>query len=164
MKKHVKFYNDFINEDSKILESLSDENEIRKLFRKWLKTKTVEEEKLLNAAAQVIATYWKPKNESLMNESVSMLTKQEILNLDKGFKKTYGFTTARIGKSSTKGKLLSITHRGNMGNSIKASVDPNLIKMGFPSIASLKKMFPNSKEEGSPDYSYVIEIQIDDPK
>jgi hypothetical protein len=74
---------------------------------------------------------------------------------DNGFKKSVGFT-----KITNKNGKLIISHSGNMGNSVKDSVNPNLKIAGLPTIEQLKKKYPSYKEEGSPDYSYTITFNI----
>jgi len=56
-------------------------------------------------------------------------------------------------------KFLSVSHNGNMGNTIERSVNPNLKQMGFQSIAKMKAIYPKFKETGSPDYSYFIKFK-----
>jgi len=75
--------------------------------------------------------------------------------LDDGYKKDIGFTHVK-----NKGGKLTIDHSGNMGNSIKDSVNPNLKLAGIPSIEQLKKKYSKFKEEGSPDYSYSITFTL----
>jgi len=70
--------------------------------------------------------------------------------------KSVGFTTVDLKK---RGKLLSIEHSGNMGNTIK-DVDENLKLMKLPSIKELKKQFKVVKEEGSPDYLYTLQLTV----
>jgi hypothetical protein len=66
----------------------------------------------------------------------------------------YGFTTARL-----KGHKLSISHAGNMGNSI-LDTSKNLQAMGLPSITELKDTYFLEDEFGSPDYMYTITFDI----
>lgn len=68
-----------------------------------------------------------------------------------------GFTSAKLDK---KREFLTITHNGNMGNSIERSVDLNLRMVGVPSIAMLKLTYQVIEEKGSPDYSYTIKFKI----
>ena len=63
----------------------------------------------------------------------------------------YGLTEVREDENT-----LEISHNGNMGNSIVRSVNPNLKELGYGSIASLKQLYKEYKEEGGPDYSYYI--------
>ncbi len=87
--------------------------------------------------------------ESVIKESKKYSFK-EISTLD-NYSNSCGFTEIKI-----KQNQLTITHNGNMGNSIERSVDPNLKICGFPTIKELKKHFQLIKEEGDPDYSYNI--------
>jgi hypothetical protein len=59
---------------------------------------------------------------------------------------------------------LTISHSGNMGNSITRSVDPNINSLGLPTISDLKKQYKVISEEGSPDYLYTIEFDLSDEK
>lgn len=59
-----------------------------------------------------------------------------------------------------KGDILTISHAGNMGNSITRSVDPNIIALGLPTIAELKKQYKVILEDGSPDYMYTIKFDL----
>ena len=68
-----------------------------------------------------------------------------------------GFTSVKLDK---KREVLTISHNGNMGNTIKHSVDPNLKMVGVPSIAMLKLTYQVIEENGSPDYSYMIKFKI----
>ena len=70
-------------------------------------------------------------------------------------RKTVGLTEAIL-----KGNTLIINHRGNMGNSIKHSVNPNLKIMGLPTIAELEKAFKVEEEKGTPDYFYYIKFKL----
>jgi hypothetical protein len=76
---------------------------------------------------------------------LSNLTPGSILNI--------GFTTVKLSKDK---KTLSIFHSGNMGNTIKHSVNPNLKLKNIPTVEELKSMYPNFKESGSPDYMYGV--------
>jgi len=67
-----------------------------------------------------------------------------------------GFTEFKLNKKG----ILKITHAGNMGNSIKNSVDPNLQKMGLPKVEELKKLYKVVVEKGTPDYYYVLELKV----
>lgn len=66
-----------------------------------------------------------------------------------------GFTSATLN-----GDILTITHNGNMGNSIEKSVNPNLDMMRLPTIQELKDTYEVVEEKGSPDYAYYIKIKI----
>ena len=66
----------------------------------------------------------------------------------------YGFTEVVITD-----KDITISHGGNMGNSIKESVNPNLEKLGFPSVENFKKTHEVIKEEGSPDYMWSLKLK-----
>lgn len=59
-----------------------------------------------------------------------------------------------------KGNILTISHSGNMGNSITRSVDPNINALGLPTIAELKKQYKVVLEDGSPDYMYTIKFDL----
>jgi hypothetical protein len=80
-----------------------------------------------------------------------------MLNLKPGSKQTIGFTTIKLSKDKT---MLSVFHSGNMGNTVKGSVNPNLKLGGFPTIDELKSTYPNFKENGSPDYMYSIHFYL----
>lgn len=67
----------------------------------------------------------------------------------------FGLTEAIL-----KGDELTVTHKGNMGNSISKNVNPNLEKIGLPTINELKKKFDVKLEEGSPDYMYKITFEL----
>ena len=54
---------------------------------------------------------------------------------------------------------LEISHAGNMSNTVKGSVDPNLKIAGIPSVKQLKKKFPKFIEEGSPSYMWSIRFE-----
>ena len=82
-----------------------------------------------------------------------------IKELESGFKTWCGFTTIEVNTKKGK-KLLTISHGGNMGNTIEDSVDPNLKIMGFPKVGTLKETFPIVKEEGSPNYSWYVMFDI----
>lgn len=82
-----------------------------------------------------------------------------IKELKPGFEAWCGFTTVKVNTKKGK-KLLTISHGGNMGNTIKDSVDPNLKIMGFPKVEALKEMFPIVEEEGTPDYSWYVMFDI----
>jgi hypothetical protein len=56
--------------------------------------------------------------------------------------------------------ILSVEHSGNMGNSIKRSVDPNLKRIELPTIEELKSIYEVIEERGSPDYYYSIEFDF----
>lgn len=77
------------------------------------------------------------------------------MKVKKGFKAQYGFTKIHYNNEG-----LLISHGGNMGNSIIHSVDPNLAKLGFPSIEEMKKTYEVIKEEGWPDYMWSILFKI----
>ena len=79
---------------------------------------------------------------------------EDIIN-SKNYRRDVGFTKIII-----KNNILSITHGGNMGDSIERSVDPNLEMIGFPTIEELKKKYEVIEEEGSPDYFWSIEFKI----
>lgn len=70
-------------------------------------------------------------------------------------KKSYGFTTVEKDVN-----FLTITHNGNMGNSIERSVNSNLKELGYKSIEELKNMYNCILESGSPDYMYKIKFKI----
>jgi len=65
-----------------------------------------------------------------------------------------GFTTA-----SLKGTYLSISHSGNMGNSI-LNVSENLKMIGLPGIDELKDTYFLVDEDGWPDYMYGVKFDI----
>ena len=67
----------------------------------------------------------------------------------------FGLTEAIL-----KGDELTVTHKGNMGNTISKNVNPNLEKIGLPTINELKKKFDVKLEEGSPDYMYKITFEL----
>jgi len=73
----------------------------------------------------------------------------------KNFNYSCGFTTAKC-----KAGILSITHNGNMGNSIDRSVNPNLELLGIETIQQLKTKYTVIKETGYPDYSYQIQLKV----
>jgi len=68
--------------------------------------------------------------------------------------RTVGFTEIKEDD-----KILEISHSGNMGNSIEGSVDPNITRIGLPTIAKLKQRFTNYYEDGSPSYWWVIQFK-----
>ena len=76
--------------------------------------------------------------------------------------KNIGLTTVALSTINTysKPRILSIEHSGNMGNSITSSIDPNLKKLGLPTISELKDIFDVIDEKGSPDYYYSIEFDL----
>ena len=82
-----------------------------------------------------------------------------IKELKPGFVKQVGLTSVEVFFKKGK-KLLVIGHAGNMGNTIKGSVDPNLKTLGFPEVDNLKEMFPVVKEEGTPSYSWYVMFDI----
>lgn len=82
-------------------------------------------------------------------------TKVQILELKPKFYKQVGFTKIKIDKNA-----LTISHGGNMGNSVKDSVDPNLERAGFPPVSSIKKMFSSYEESGSPDSMWSIKFDL----
>lgn len=56
--------------------------------------------------------------------------------------------------------ILSISHNGNMGNSIDMSINPNLKLMNIETIQELKSKYKLISEVGSPDYAYTIKFKI----
>ena len=77
--------------------------------------------------------------------------------LTPGKKRNVGFTKILLSKNKSQ---LEISHSGNMGNSVKDSVNPNLKLAGIPSIEQLKKKYTRFKEEGSPDYYWNITFEL----
>lgn len=71
---------------------------------------------------------------------------------------SYGFTNVKLQKN-----ILVISHNGNMGNSVETSVNPNLNKLGFPTVDELKNSLKVIEEKGSPDYSWCIKFDITSP-
>jgi len=71
-----------------------------------------------------------------------------------------GLTTISLSELGKSTKILSIEHSGNMGNSIERSVNPNLKRIGLPTISELKDIYEVIDERGSPDYYYSIEFDI----
>lgn len=85
----------------------------------------------------------------------------DLLSLCDNNIRIVGFTTTvSVSIIKSKTKILSIEHTGNMGNSIKTSVDPNLKHIGLPTISELKDIYEVIEERGSPDYYYSIEFDI----
>jgi len=73
----------------------------------------------------------------------------------KNFDIRAGFTRAKYKKG-----VLTITHNGNMGNSIEMSVNPNLKLLNIETIQELKDKHEVISEVGSPDYSYTIKFKL----
>lgn len=73
----------------------------------------------------------------------------------KNFNKNVGLTNVEL-----KNNILTITHTGNMGNSIERSVNPNLKLINIESIEELKNKYTLISEEGCPDYLYQIKFKI----
>ena len=71
-----------------------------------------------------------------------------------------GLTTIALSPLSNGRSILSVEHSGNMGNSIKHSINPNLIRKGLPTIEELKDIYDVIEERGSPDYYYSIEFDF----
>ena len=94
---------------------------------------------------------------------VKILKEAKMLNEAFDIKKAFGGKT-RLETGFTKVVLvknkLVITHAGNMGNSIKSSVNPNLKRLGILPIEKLKKLYSTEEETGSPDYLYYIRFNI----
>lgn len=94
-----------------------------------------------------------------LNEKVEIST-SEIKELFVNGKTVHrGLTDVEV-----KDDVLTISHSGNMGNSITHSVDPNLKSLGLPTIAELKKQYTVISEDGAPDYLYTIEFDLSDEK
>ena len=68
---------------------------------------------------------------------------------------SYGFTTVKLMANT-----FQISHGGNMGNSIETSVNPNLIKMGFPTVDELMGKLLVKEEFGSPDMMWHIKFDL----
>lgn len=76
---------------------------------------------------------------------------EEVEDLDESFYKSHGHTEITRNKTHT-----TISHNGNMGNTVKAHVKPNVDKMlGQGAFDRLKT---HGKESGSPDYAYSLKI------
>lgn len=58
-----------------------------------------------------------------------------------------------------KDDFINIEHAGNMGNSIESSINPNLKRLGIPTIEELKTIY-ETKESGSPDYYYSCGVWL----
>ena len=106
--------------------------------------------KNLNFAEQKVREAVRKEIKSLLSEAFDL---KKVFHDNKRI--GLGFTEAELLRNK-----LRITHAGNMGNSIKDSVNPNLKRLGLPPIEKLKKMYPVIKETGSPDYMYSIEFDI----
>lgn len=83
-----------------------------------------------------------------------MITKEELQNKS-DFDITYSF-----GRITKKGRFLTISWQGNMGNSINNSVDPMLKMYDFPEIHILKQWYDVIEEYGNPDYSWHIKLKL----
>ena len=90
-------------------------------------------------------------NKSQIEQIVDRLLKKEPSNLPKRFKDRRGFT-----RVERKGHFFSVSHNGNMGNSVTHSVNPNMEMMKLPSIQELKEKYIVVSEEGSPDMMWSI--------
>lgn len=66
-----------------------------------------------------------------------------------------GLTNIKLSKN-----ILTITHTGNMGNSIEHSVNPNLKLINFSTIDELRSLFSITEEKGSPDYMWHIKFDL----
>ena len=67
-----------------------------------------------------------------------------------------GFTHISYSKRT---KLMTITHNGNMGNSIERSVNPNLDLAKLPPVDVLKERYEVVSEVGNPDYSWKLVLK-----
>ena len=88
----------------------------------------------------------------LTNEIRERFKESNILNV--------GLTTISLSELGKTTKIFSIEHSGNIGNSITRSVNPNLKRVGLPTISELKDIYEVIEERGSPDYYYSIEFDI----
>lgn len=89
----------------------------------------------------------------MKNETILM-----IKGLMKGISKhgvNVGLTNIKLNK-----KILTITHTGNMGNSIEYSINPNLKLIKLPTINKLRTLFSVKEEIGSPDYMWYIKFDL----
>lgn len=57
-------------------------------------------------------------------------------------------------------KTITIEYGGNMGSSIKRSVNPLLKEIGLPTVEEIRNAYPGFKEDGEPDYSWYITFRI----
>jgi hypothetical protein len=69
-----------------------------------------------------------------LNEKVEISTSKIKEIFTNGRTVHRGLTDVQV-----KDNVLTISHSGNMGNSITRSVDPNINSLGLPTIAELKK-------------------------
>ena len=76
---------------------------------------------------------------------------KDVSKLPKRFKDNRGFT-----RVERKGHFFSVSHGGNMGNSITHSVNPNMEMMELPPIHELKEKFIVVSETGAPDMMWSI--------
>ena len=100
-----------------------------------------------------------------MIEKIKQIKKSRItFQIEKIFENTdvinVGFTTIAFSPTSKKRHILSIEHSGNMGNSIQRSVNPNIQRIGLPTISDLKDIYNVIDEKGSPDYYYSIKFDF----
>ena len=87
------------------------------------------------------------RDPNVVKSAVTIAGKKFLPN----FSKNIGLTSIKI-----KNGQLVINHGGNMGNTIERSVDPNIARVGLPSVKELKKMYNVLSEKGSPDYNWTI--------
>lgn len=76
----------------------------------------------------------------LTNAIRERFKKSNILNV--------GLTTISLSELGKTTKIFSIEHSGNMGNSIARSVNPNLKKVGLPTISELKDIYDVNRRKG----------------